>query len=390
MDLVTSDQIFKSWRILREEIADDIQNVRKIYRSNLCMSKSLTSTNFFTQKECCSGCNTLKTFMTALFLENHREIKVMTGTKRGTTLRVFSRDNIDTRVVDGGISLNPFMNYVVVSCVLKHIVRLKSYPVNIPYEWSYVCRDKFNIVLDTTNVNSLKDVSRLKHLTNSSPLARKTVYNPISKATTMTIFRQIVLLCHFYGMYRFSHGEPSITYISFHPASVKFTYNGKQIDSSVKVSITPSVYSGIVYKETKFAYRRHTHKYNTTYENRDVSIKPLGDGYTGNYEDHRVVYVKIGNKSEQFLKNLINGDCGLKAFDFVMFMGSIMVNKQYMTSFKDCPYIDIWKNMWRGEDYEKIASGLAAIHTNSFKQVFDVVKNCYFRVDAMEYAMSAI
>jgi hypothetical protein len=273
MNLVTSDDIFDSWRTLRLQIADDTDNIRNIYQSRVCMSNSLTSTNFFTQRECCCGCSTLKTLMTSYFLNDQREIKVLSGKKKGTVLKIFSRENIDMTIVDGGISVNPFMNYVLVSCIMKKIIEVKSYPVKIPYEWSYVCKGKFNIVLDATNVSSIKDISRLKKLTNSSPLARKTVYNPISSKTVASIFKQIALLTHFYGMYQYTHGEPSITYITFNPSPIKFSYNNKHVDSSLKVSISPSVYSSIVYKNTKFALKKNIHKYLKTYENKDVAIE---------------------------------------------------------------------------------------------------------------------
>ena len=388
MNLATTDQIFKSWRVARDEIADDPTKEHPVYCSDVCMSKSLTSTNFFTQRECCYGCNTLKTLMTSYYLDKEREIKVASGSKKGTVLKIFSRENIDTSVSEGGISLNPFMNYVVVSCILKRILSLKSYPVDIPYEWSYVCKDRFNIVLDVTNASSIKDISRLNHLTNSSPLARKTACNPISKTTTGAIFKQIALLCHFYGMYQFSHGEPSITYICLTPVSTRFKYNGKEIKSSVKVSLSPSVYSSVVYEGTRIAYRRHTHRHLKTYENKDVGIE--GEEYSGSYDNHRVVYVKIGNKSEQFLKNIINGYCDLKGFDFVMFVASLMSNQQFMASFKDCPYIDIWKSIWRKEDYDKLMTDLSVIRTNSFRNVFNVLKQYYFRVDALDYTISKI
>jgi hypothetical protein len=388
MNLVTSDDIFDSWRTLRLQIADDTDNIRNIYQSRVCMSNSLTSTNFFTQRECCCGCSTLKTLMTSYFLNDQREIKVLSGKKKGTVLKIFSRENIDMTIVDGGISVNPFMNYVLVSCIMKKIIEVKSYPVKIPYEWSYVCKGKFNIVLDATNVSSIKDISRLKKLTNSSPLARKTVYNPISSKTVASIFKQIALLTHFYGMYQYTHGEPSITYITFNPSPIKFSYNNKHVDSSLKVSISPSVYSSIVYKNTKFALKKNIHKYLKTYENKDVAIE--GKKYSGKYENHKVVYVKIGNKSEQFLKNLINGRCDIDTFDFIMFVSSLMANSQYAASFKDCPYIDIWKNLWRKEDYEHLSKDLSAIQSNCFKNIFDIIKQYYFRIDALEYALKDI
>lgn len=387
MNLATSNEIFRSWDTFSKKIAEDENTSSDIYRSSVCMSNSLTSTNFFTRTECCCGCATLKTLMSSYFLDESREIKVTSGVKKGTLLKMFSRDNIDTRV-ENGVTRNPFMNYVMVSCVLKKILKMKSYPVKIPYEWCYICKDKFNIVLDVTGVSSIKDISRLDKLTNSSPLARKTIYNPISKSTTNTIFEQIVLLCHFYGMYAFCHGEPSITYIALNPITTRFKYNDHQIDSSVRVSISPSMYSSVTYNRTRFALNNQDLDYSRTYENKDIGIE--GDHYTGNYEDHRIVYVKIGNKSEQFLKNMINGKCEIKSFDFVMFMSSLVANKQFMTSFGNCPYVYIWKNIWREEDYSSLSTDLSNIRTNSFSNVFNVIKGYYFRVDALKYAMSMI
>ena len=387
MSLATTDQIFESWRVLREKIAEDSNNANMIYKSSVCLSRSLTSTNFFTHKECCTGCSTLKTLMSSFFLDSEREIRVASGTKKGTVIKIFSRENVDTSI-DNGITTNPFMNYVVVSCIMKKILRLKSYPVNIPYEWSYVCKDRFNIALDVTNILSIKDISRLKHLTTSSPLASKTVYSPINKDITESIFKQLVLLCHFYSMYKFSHGEPSITYISLSPVQTRLRYNGHAITSSLKLSISPSVYSSVVYNQIRFALKRYANRYPRTYETRDVGIE--GQRYSGHYDQHRVIYVKIGNKSEQFLKNLVNGICDITSFDFVMFLTCIMVNTQFMATFKTCPYIDIWKNIWRKQDYEGLSRKLSELRTNSFKTIFSIVKQYYFRVDALEYAMSKI
>jgi hypothetical protein len=108
------------------------------------------------------------------------------------------------------------------------------------------------------------------------------------------------------------------------------------------------------------------------------------------YEDMRVVYVKIGNKSKQFIKNLLNGYCDIKTFDFVMFTSSLVANKQFMESFKHCPYINIWKNIWRREDYDELYSKLSTVTTNCFDTIFDIVKDYYFREDALEYTMSKL
>ena len=60
-----------------------------------------------------------------------------------------------------------------VSCIMETLLLNKNYPSFVPYLWSYICNDTFNIIINIKHMKTLKEISLNPILSKSSPLAKK-------------------------------------------------------------------------------------------------------------------------------------------------------------------------------------------------------------------------
>ena len=384
------DKLFEEWKT---ECEDKLKSLEKgkleILESERCMSKSLSNTKLFIRSNICTGCDTLNRLNYDFFIKSNGEIKIHCGKYKGDTLRLYTHKNKNTNIIriqNKISSRNPFVNYVLISSILNTITKEKKFPYNSPYLWSYICNDDFNIVLNMKYMKTLREISLNPTLSNNSPLAKKSVINRLNDKIVKDIFIQLTLLLFFLSKFEFSHGEPSTNYITFCPYSCNYIFQNINVKSKIGLSICPSTKSSITYNKKRVFYSKNGQiNSNEVYENRDVGLDK--NNYTGKYENHRIIYNKIGNK----YKNLLNLYCDegkyIKSFDLIMFFSSLMADKSYFESFKeDKKMMYIWNNMWY-KDQEKLTRELKGLEKNNFNNVFDIVKKYYFRDDALDFAM---
>ena len=391
-DKEKSDVIFEQWKILKEGIFQQLNDDSiDILRSNNCMNKSLLSKNRLLQAENCHGCKIVKQFMEDFYVEDNKEIKVQTGENRDSTIKIFSYNNTDLSLShkDGNTTtLNPFLNYVIISCIMEKLLISKNYPSYIPYLWSYVCNQTFNILINIKHMKTLKEITLNPSLAKSSPLARTMVHNVLTEKIMKDIFIQLVLLCYFYSRYRLSHGEPSIHYINFSPHKANFTFQGINVNSQITLNISPSTKSSIDYKDVRYSLNKIKKRFiDLPIESKDIGLDNLY--YSGDYEKHRVEYYKIGNQSEKFKQGVISGNYMFESFDCIMFLSSLVSDKSFYDTFKDSKFLSIWKNLWKPEEYESLMKKLTT-SKSSFEPIFHIVKNYHIRKDGLKYCMGCI
>lgn len=387
------DVIFEQWKLLREDILSRLldENDVNILKTDKCMNKSLTSKDRLLQSENCYGCRVVKNFMEEFYINENKEICVQTGQNRNSVIKIFSYNNIDTELKyknENCSSKNPFLNYVVISCILEKILKSKNYPSYIPYLWSYVCNQTFNILINIKHMKTLKEISLNPSLSKSSPLAKKTIHNTLNEKIMRDIFIQLILLCYFYSKYKFSHGEPSVNYLNFSPHKANFTFSGFKVNSQITLNISPSTKSSVCYENVRYSLRKTNEVFvEIPVESRDVGLDNLY--WSGEYNKHRVVYYKIGNQAEKFRRSLNNGYYFYPSFDCIMFITSLVSDKSFFESFKDSKYLSIWKNLWKPEEYDSLMKKLMDSKSD-FDSIFNIVKNYHMRKDGLEYCISSL
>ena len=387
-----SDVIIEHWKTIKMDILKQLDNDNiDILKSYNCMNKSLTCKNRLLQTENCYGCNLVKEFMEDFYIDDNKEIRVQTGENRDSVIKIFSYNNTDTSLIHKNgttKSKNSFLNYVIVSVIMEKILTSKNYPSYIPYLWSYVCNETFNILINIKHMKTLKEITMNPSLAKSSPLARTTVHNVLTEKIMRDIFVQLVLLCYFYSRYNYSHGEPSIHYVNFSPYKANFTFQGIKVNSQITLNISPSTKSSIDYNNVRYGlYKENKLFIDLPLESKDIGLDNLY--YSGEYERHRIEYYKIGNQSEKFKQSLINGNYFFESFDCIMFLSSLVSDKSFYDTFKDSKYLSIWRNLWKPEEYDSLMRKLVK-SKSSFSAIFDIVKNYHMRKDALKYCMGCI
>jgi len=387
-----SDVIFEHWEVIKNGIIEELQNDNiDILTSKNCMNKSLLSKNRLLKSENCHGCKLVKQFMEEFYIDETKEIKIQTGDNRNSVIKIFSYNNIDKSLQHTGKTTrttNPFLNYVVVSCIMQKLLTDKNYPSFIPYLWSYTCNETFNILINIKHMKTLKEITMNPSLAKSSPLARSTVHNVLNEKIMRDIFIQLVLLCYFFSRYRYSHGEPSINYINFSPRKANFAFQGIKVSSQITLNISPSTKSSIDYKDRRYGLNKTDRKYlDLPIESKDIGLDNLY--YSGEYENHRIEYYKIGNQYQKYKELMVNGNYLFESFDCIMFLSSLMSDTSFYDTFKDSKFLSIWKNLWKIEEYDSLMKNLTT-SKSSFSEIFNIVKNYHIRQDALKYCVGCI
>lgn len=349
----TSDGIFELWEKEKPKFLDRLENFK---HDRICMNDSVSNKCFYTRNHHCEGCKMVKTFIEEDRLDSSRQFVVRLGKYQGTTIKIFSHNNSNPGIYTDDTECkfsNPFFNYAAVSSVMEDILKDHSYPSFVPYIWSYNCKNNFNVLVDMKKMKTLRDVSLNPLLAKSSPTA--TIYNRLSEKTVMDIYTQLVLLCKFYSKFGFFHGEPCSSYISFDFQKTKFSYKDIEIDSEIRLAISPSTKSKIKYKTQTLGPFKNSSYYGECYE------KSEKDKYV------------IGNRKTKFM---LNGDS--KTFDFVMFTSALISDKTFFQSSRGIKQVtECWETIW-GDDLENVIGSLRECKSNRFGDLLKTVSRYSF------------
>ena len=357
------DNLFVEWERYNEATVNDIKEGKiSILQTSKCEAKSLSNRNGFIQRDCCKGCLMLKTMMDEFYLNKDKEILIQAGKQKGLILKIFSSNNI---------GYSPFINYVVVSCILKNIFKEKHHPGKIPYKWAYRCNNNVNVVVNKDNMRNIKH--------------KKTLSVDIQD-----LLVQLILLCHFYGLYEFKHGEPSIEYLNISYCNLDYVFDDVLVQDSKQLIIPPSVYSSIKYKGKRHHYKSRETVATLPLENRDVSITAYHPD--SEYIENRIIYNKIGNKALKFKH--YNRDCvnyDFKSFDFIMFFTSIMADTEYYRlAQKNKHVMYMWKQIWKEEEYDSLISDLHNNINNNYNNLLPIISKYYIRNNTLQFVLKYI
>lgn len=358
------DNIFVEWECYNETTVKDIKEGKiSILQTSKCEAKSLSNRNGFIQRDCCKGCLMLKTMMDNFYLNKDKEILIQAGKQKGSILKVFSSNN--------NIGYSPFINYVVVSCILKNIFKEKYHPGKIPYKWAYCCNNNVNVIVNKDNMRNIKH--------------KKSLSVDIQK-----LLVQLILLCHFYSLYEFKHGEPSIEYLNLRFCKIGYAFDNVSVQDNKQLIIPPSVYSSITYKGKRYWYKSRETITTLPLENRDVGITAYRPD--SEYADHRVIYNKIGNEGLKFKH--YNRECmtyDFKSFDFIMFFTSIMADTEYYRlAQKNKHVMYMWKQIWKEEEYDSLIKELHNNIINNYNNLLPIVSKYYVRNNTLPFVLKYI
>ena len=352
----TADLIFDEWEINKNHILNKLRHEFDINleTSIICSSESLKLDDHFMVNGACKGCSKIKTFLEDYVLPENREFTVYSGRNKGMVVRMFSLKNVDTSIQYTPKSIkmnNSFMNYMIVSCILDKA--LQDYPSEIAYLSSYICKDTFNILVNSKRMKSLREISLKSKFSKSSPLS--SVYNRIHLDISIQIFKQLVALCYHHKGLEFSHGEPSYSYINFSIEPVNFTYCGIKINSQLMLCISPSTKSCINYDGRRVCRNDNTYLEMVEYKDKE--------------------WFKIGNRGDKFLRSRNAGIYKFFDFDFIMFFAALIVDK----SFSKDHIIDYWEGIWKKTEYVKLMNELKNVKINNFDNLFKILKNYHMK-----------
>lgn len=360
--------IFMEWNRYNENTVKSIKEGKiNILQTSKCEAKSLSNRNGFIQRDCCKGCLMLKSIMDGFYLNKNKEILIQVGKQKGSILKVFSSNNV--------VGYSPFINYVVVSCILKNIFKEKHHPAKVPYEWAYRCNNNINVIVNKDNMRNIK---------------RKKTISDHDGLDIQTLLVQLILLCHFYSLYEFRHGEPSIEYVNIRFCKLDYIMDTISVHDNKQLIIPPSVYSSITYKGKRYWYKSRETVTKLPLENRDVGLTEYHPN--SEYIENRIIYNKIGNEVLKFKH--YNRECmtyDFKSFDFVMFFTSIMADTHYYKIAQNNKHVMyMWKGIWKEEEYGSIMKELHGNISNDYNHLLPIVSKYYVRNDSLAFALKYI
>lgn len=290
---------------------------------------------------------------------------------------------------------NKFLNLSINSIIMKYIMLKKNYPNNISYLYNYNCSYKSNILRFKYE---FEDIDNLK----LNPIygGRKKLDNQI----LLDIFSQLTIFFKFIANFYFCHNQSSIEYLKFSSDMCNLNFDGIEYRSAIKLFILPSVYSSIsLYNSQAKKWARF---FNST-ECKDYHLYPIESveidingsknynnkrfkiPYAKDYTDDRIIFYKLGNRSDDFLTIRRNYGSTIlsSSFDLVCFVISLLLEDYVRNSFeKEEKMMRLWSGMWRKKESVKIWNEISNYEgENNFEYVFELVSKYYIRFDLLDY-----
>jgi hypothetical protein len=363
------DKMLESWEMQRFSFPEKLNCTE----SGICLHNSLTASNPLILTDHCRGCKLIKSLMDGFNIGEGMEIILQTGKKEGSVLKFFQnkgKDNTITQNGDNVTTENNFLNYTIISSIVEKLYKKKGYPYFPTYLWSYTCNNSLNVIVNITGAVSVKTIG-------------------MTFPRMESLFKQTLLNCHFLSSFKFSHGEPSIQHISLFEEKVNYSFQGVKVSSEILLTLQPSVKSSITYKNKRYHHEKYKKNYTEPLvECRDVKLNHVQ--FSGNFEDHKIYYYKIGHQSEKFLVHISTGYYQ-KSFDYVMFLASLVSESTFYDHFKDSPYLYIWRDLWKKEEYDLLMEELRKLKGKTFfNSLFGVIRKYYIREDALEFSMKSM
>jgi len=285
---------------------------------------------------------------------------------------------------------NKYVNKYCMNIVVKEIMKNKKFKLCPSFIWGYSCNSKLNMIFNQPDYkfNTLKVNS--KYIRNGY----------FDKVLVVNIIKQLVSQCRILSNYYFVHNEPSIEEMSFYTETVNFEYESMYVQSSIKCVIEPSVHSSIsIYNKKKERWVRfstvkekiNNHgfpieviepKFILNEKTKSVFEMP----YVDEYKKNRVLCYKIGNKLNLFNRIRKYGVPLFKSYDFICFLTSMLLEKEFFTTFIETDYYEIWQNSWSTLDFDDLMNDIKTNKKeNNYETVSLIVSKYPLRIDSLEY-----
>ena len=315
--------------------------------------------------------------------------------KAENLLNYISKSNENIEKYDNDIlyfsTENLNYNYIINSIIKNKILKDNKLSLYDNFIWSFICYSDITLIKRKPTYKNIKQLCNNPHYSNymSPHLNIKKDFH-LSKNIVLSITKQLVYYLHTLHKHYFIHGEPSIKYFSF--LNEKSMIFGET--HILKLIIDSSPFSSINYENKRFFFcEERVKNFGLPLEKLEVFING-----SKNYLDHSdinqeydkisILFYKIGNKSQNFIK--LRNNYGIpfcyKSFDFVCFMISLIKNKYFYKSFSELEEIfNIWKNLWIVEDFENLMLDIEKMRKNNFENILEIIKKYHIRFDALDY-----
>lgn len=404
--IYSCDNIIKYWRTTdREKKLKQILEDKAIHHDKTCTRSALTKYNFNTRNQKCFDCHMLSSFFISDIIETQEcEIEIMAGEFRGDFLEIKINPQVDNKyqycdfvnkiienkeIIYYSTNDNNF-NYSCINIIMLEMMRIKNFNFYNNFLTYFICGQK---IVDIHLKYDYEDINKL---------AENDLFDA-KKDITRDILICLIIFCDFFSVSYFCHNEPCFKFIKFNNGLNNFVYDQKEFYIPFLMTVEPSIHSSINYNQSRYFCKNLYDKkeWNSLpVENFDVDINgtknykkiELDIPYNKTYDQHRILFYKIGNKSKDFIyaRRRLGLTFFHHSFDIICFIISLLLEECFNNYFfSDYKLINIWKGLWRREDYLKLNEEINIKkdkkYENNFDLVFAIVKKYYIRIDALKY-----
>jgi hypothetical protein len=327
--------------------------------------------------------------------------------------------NVDLHINEEVIyysTLSPISNYVCISSFIHNKLSKNHFPTIPLFEWAYQCNKNTIVIENYPNlgVGTLSNLLLKPEFNNLqvSPTAKKNQALSIKFNVVISILKQLVSTLHFLNNYGFSHGSPTLKYISFSYKPTHYKYEGADIISPITINLIPSYNASINIDKNIRIFNKN---YLDIYTDCSMPIEKIdyfiGHKNTVDYQvpltiipmmkeldENLILGYKIGFKKNTFIDLKIKrGIDFFQSFDFYMFICSLLTEEAFYSTFIEHRELSsIWYNIWKSSEYEKITEVLRVFRsretteTVSFEEIYESITNFTLREDAIDYFWNSI
>ena len=420
---LNNDVLFKEWQDKNYDIYTKLCNSNEdviediVIKDSMCKTKQLRH-HHYNLKQICKGCRTIR-FMLS-YPTVTKSFKIMYGANKGKIIEYKRYDfgdemykrNDELKNLSNDLTRksskyykyeyyklsniyyytvkNKYVNMYCMNIVIKEIMKNKNFNLCPSFLWGYSCTNKLNMVFNQPDYTFNKLKSNYKYIKNGC----------LDRVLVVNIIKQILCQCKFLANYYFVHNNPSINALSFYTETINFEYDTMYVQSSMKCIIEPSEKSSIsIYNKKKEKWIRFsTVKEKINNHGFPIELiepkfllnektKSLFEmAYVNDYKKNRVLCYKIGNKLNLFNRVRQHGVPIFKSYDFVCFLTSLLLEKEFYTTFIETDYYELWKNCWSTSDFNNLMDDIQYNNKeNNYDTISLIVSKYPLRIDCLEY-----
>lgn len=419
----SSNNIINFWKTKdRTDKLNLIINTKKFNKDRTCTRNALTKYNFNTRNQKCFNCSLLSSFTNKDIITE--EIEILAGENRGDYIITDINPSVDNsyqllefdyinKLFDNSndniqyyyVTKDENLNYACINILILEIMKEKNFNFYTNFLTFYICGQ--NII----NIRLKYDFENINELAQSDFFASPEHQNEnyLKKDITRDILICLVVFYKFFALDAFCHNEPCVKFLKFNTGFNNFVFEGCEFYIPFLFIIELSKYSAINYKNGRYFNQDITNKKewkSVPIESLDVDINgtknykkvDFGIPYNSEYNNHRILFYKIGNRSKDFIyaRRKLGLALFYHSFDLICFIVSLLIERCFsFYFFTDYKLINLWKGLWKRDEYIKINKEIDDIRQlrskknskieNNFETVFEIVKKYYIRIDALDY-----